>query len=149
MIANTLDPKAFDFLRGEARGGHGQGRARGGLGRPLSSALEACIADDDEAAFDVMRRRVTLRVYLSQYPHWDYLKELGIELPRELIDIAEQKKPAGQAAKLMPRAVVESMVLGGGVERCAAQLARALDPRIQLRDGPTACGCGRQRCWKC
>ena len=30
----------------------------------------------------------------------------------------------------MPRAVVESMVLAGNVERCAAQLARALDPRV-------------------
>ena len=128
MIANTLDPTAFDFYaRKLAEGMAKEGRVEGSV--DLCLRVEACISDNDEAAFEVMRRRVTSRV-LSQYPHWDYLTELGIELPRELIEIAEQKKPAGQAAKLMPRAVVESMVLGGNAERCAAQLARALDPRI-------------------
>lgn len=130
MIANTLDPKAFDFYaRKLAEGMAKEGRVEGSV--DLALRVEACISDNDEAAFDVMRRRVTTRV-LSQYPHWDYLTELGIELPRELIEIAEQKdaKAAGQAAKWMPRAVVESMVLGGNADRCALQLARALDSRI-------------------
>ena len=130
MIANTLDPKAFDFYaRKLAEGMAKEGRAQGSV--DLALRVEACISDNDDAAFEVMRRRVTTRV-LSQYPQWDYLTELGIELPRELIEIAERKdtKAAGQAANWMPRAVVESMVLGGNAERCAAQLARALDPRI-------------------
>ncbi len=130
MIANTLDPKAFDFYaRKLAEGMAKEGRAQGSV--DLALRVEACISDNDDAAFEVMRRRVTTRV-LSQYPHWDYQSELGIELPRELIEIAERKdtKAAGQAANWMPRAVVESMVLGGNAERCAAQLARALDPRI-------------------
>ena len=130
MIANTLDPKAFDFYaRKLAEGMAKDGRPEGAI--DLGLRVEACISDDDEAAFGVMRRRVTSRV-LSQYPHWDYLTELGIELPRELVEIAERKDPkaAGGAAKWMPRAVVESMVLGGNAEACAAQLARALDPRI-------------------
>jgi 5,10-methylenetetrahydromethanopterin reductase len=130
MLANTLDPKAFDFYaRKLAEGMAKDGRAEGAV--DLALRVEACISDDDDAAFDVMRRRVTSRV-LSQYPHWDYLTELGIGLPRELVDIAERKDPkaAGEAAKWMPRAVVESMVLGGNAQACAAQLARALDPRI-------------------
>ena len=130
MIANTLAPKAFDFYAGKlAEGMAKDGRPAGAV--DLSLRVEACIADDDEAAFEVMRRRVTTRV-LAQYPHWDYLTELGIVLPPELIAIAEQKNPkaAGEAAKWMPRAVVESMVLGGSVERCAQQLAAALDPRV-------------------
>jgi hypothetical protein len=63
------------------------GRVEGSV--DLALRVEAGISDDDEAAFDVMRRRVTTRV-LSQYPHWDYLTELGIELPRELVEIAAQ-----------------------------------------------------------
>jgi 5,10-methylenetetrahydromethanopterin reductase len=130
MIANTLDPKAFDFYaRKLAEGMDKDGRPEGSV--DLALRVEACISNNDEAAFNVMRRRVTTRV-LSQYPHWDYLTELGIELPRELTAIAEQKdaKAAGQAATFMPRAVVESMVLGGNAERCALHLARALDSRI-------------------
>jgi 5,10-methylenetetrahydromethanopterin reductase len=130
MIANTLDPKAFDFYaRKLAEGMAKDGRPEGSV--DLALRVEACISDNDDAAFEVMRRRVTARV-LSQYPHWGYLTELGIELPRELIEIAERKdvKAAGRAAQWMPRGVVESMVLGGNAERCATQLARALDPRI-------------------
>jgi len=130
MIANTLDPKAFDFYAKKlAEGMAKDGRAEGSV--DLALRVEACISDNDDAAFEVMRKRVTSRV-LSQYPHWDYLTELGIELPRELVEIAERKNPkaAGEAAKLMPRPVVESMVLGGSAERCAEQLAKALDPRI-------------------
>jgi len=130
MIANTLDPKAFDFYAHKlAEGMAKDGRVEGSV--DLALRVEACISDNDEAAFDVMRRRVTTRV-LSQYPHWDYLTELGIELPRELVEIAQRKdaKAASHAAHLMPRAVVESMVLAGNAERCAAQLARGLDPRI-------------------
>ena len=128
MIANTLNPKAFDFYAHKvAEGMAKEGRTEGSV--DLCLRVEACISDNDEAAFEVMQRRVTSRV-LSQYPHWDYLTELGIELPPELIAIAEQKKPIGQAARLMPRAVVESMALGGNAERCAAQLATALDSRI-------------------
>jgi 5,10-methylenetetrahydromethanopterin reductase len=130
MIANTLDPKAFDFYAQKlAEGMAKDQRAPGSV--DLALRVEACISDDDKAAFNVMQRRVTTRV-LSQYPHWDYLTDLGIDLPRELVEIAQQKNPkaASEAAKWMPREVVETMVLGGNAERCASQLARALDPRI-------------------
>lgn len=130
LIANTLDPKAFAFYVGQLD----EGMAK--EGRPSSAMdiglrVEAAIADDDEAAFAVMRRRVAQRV-LQQYPHWDYLDELGIRLPEELVAIAKDAKPGmiDKAAPLMPRQVVESMVLAGNPDRCAAQLARALGARI-------------------
>jgi 5,10-methylenetetrahydromethanopterin reductase len=130
LIANTLRPKAFDFYvqqldEGLAKGG------RSPAGFDIGLRVEACISDDDEAAFTVMRRRVASRV-MSQYPHWDYLTELGIELPAAFVELAAQRKPelVAEAAPLMPREVVESMVLAGNPERCARQLAAALHNRI-------------------
>jgi 5,10-methylenetetrahydromethanopterin reductase len=69
---------------------------------------------------------------LSQYPHWDYLEELGIELPQAFIDLAAEKKPgaADQAAALFPAEAVPTMVVAGNAESAARQLARALGPRI-------------------
>jgi 5,10-methylenetetrahydromethanopterin reductase len=94
--------------------------------------VEACIAEDDEAAFAVMRRRVVSRV-LSQYPHWEYLEAVGLRLPEAFVEIAKRpdgKKAADEATKVMPREVVESMVLAGNPERCARQLAQGLGPKI-------------------
>lgn len=130
LIANTLNPKAFEFYVRQLD----EGLAKDG--RPASALdiglrVEACISDDDVGAFEVMRRRVASRV-MSQYPHWDYLTELGIELPQAFVDLASQKKPelVAEAAPLMPREVVESMVLAGNPESCARQLAAALHDRI-------------------
>ncbi len=132
LIANTLNPAAFDFYVKQLD----EGMAK--AGRPASAVdiglrVEACIADDDEAAFAVMRKRVASRV-LAQYPHWEYLEAIGVKLPDAFTDIAKSpdrgKSQAGAAAALMPREVVESMVLAGNPERCARQLARGLGPRI-------------------
>jgi 5,10-methylenetetrahydromethanopterin reductase len=131
LIANTLNPTAFDFYVRQLDGGRAE------AGRPVGAVdvglrVEACIADDDEAAFAVMRRRVAARV-LAQYPHWEYLDAIGITLPAAFAEIA--RRPDGtraevEAAPLMPRQVVESMVLAGNAARCAEQLARGLHPRI-------------------
>ncbi|HWC02324.1 MAG TPA: LLM class flavin-dependent oxidoreductase [Methylomirabilota bacterium] len=133
LIANTLNPAAFDFYvkqleEGMARANRPPGAVDVGL------RVEACIAEDDEAAFAVMRRRVASRV-LAQYPHWDYLEAIGLRLPEAFVEIA--RRPGGakaeaeaEAAPLMPREVVESMVLAGNAARCAEQLARGLAPRI-------------------
>lgn len=130
LIANTLVPAAFDHYVTQLE----QGFAKAGrdpAGFDVGLRVEACIAEDDAAAFAVMRRRVVTRV-LSQYPHWDYLRELGIDLPEEFTALAAER-PAGyveRALVLMPDAVVESMVLAGNPERVARQLARALHPRV-------------------
>lgn len=130
LIANTLQPKAFDFYVGQIdKGLEKDGRPKSAI--DIGLRVEAAISDNDEAAYAVMRRRVTQRV-LQQYPHWDYLDELGIALPDEFVAMAKDQKSGviDQAAPLMPREVVESMVLAGNADRCAEQLARALGPRI-------------------
>jgi 5,10-methylenetetrahydromethanopterin reductase len=110
MIANTLVPEAFDFYirqldEGIAKAGRSIADVQVGL------RVEACIADDDAAA---------------------YLEELGIELPQAFIDLAAEKKPgaADQAAALFPAEAVPTMVVAGNAESAARQLARALGPRI-------------------
>lgn len=130
LIANTLNPKAFDFYVRQLDEGLAKDN-RPASALDIGLRVEACIADDDAAAFEVMRRRVASRV-MSQYPHWDYLTELGVELPQAFVEMASQKKPelVAEAAPLMPREVVESMVLAGNPESCARQLASALHDRI-------------------
>ena len=130
LIANTLAPSAFAHYVAQLE----QGFAKLGTEPPdfdIGLRVEACIADDDAAALGVMRRRVAARV-LSQYPHWDYLTELGIALPQEFVELAKERRPdaADLAAPMLPDAVVESMVLAGSAERVARQLARALHPRV-------------------
>ncbi len=130
LIANTLVPAAFEHYVMQLEQGFNRA-ARDRASFDIGLRVEACIADDDSAAFAVMRRRVVTRV-LSQYPHWDYLRELGIALPEAFATLAAER-PAGyveRALPLMPDAVVESMVLAGNPDRVARQLARALHPRV-------------------
>jgi 5,10-methylenetetrahydromethanopterin reductase len=130
LIANTLVPDAFAHY--VAQLDHGMAKAgRDPATFDIGLRVEACIAEDDAAAFAVMRRRVATRV-LSQYPHWEYLTELGVTLPPEFTVLAEGRTPNSgeRASALMPEAAVETMVLAGNAERVAHQLARALHPRI-------------------
>ena len=130
LIANTLVPAAFEHYLAQLRYGFAKAD-RNPAGFDIGLRVEACIADDDAAAFAVMRRRVVTRV-LSQYPHWDYLRELGIDLPKEFTGLAAERPTSyvDRALALMPDAVVESMVLAGDSDRVARQLARALHPLI-------------------
>lgn len=131
LIANTLNPKAFDFYLAQLEEGMAKAnRPRGAV--DIGLRVEACISKNDDAAFAVMRRRVASRV-LSQYPHWEYLDAVGLKLPDAFIEIAtrpDARKAADEAAAVMPREVVESMVLAGTAERCAQQLARGLGSKI-------------------
>lgn len=139
LIANTLRRDAFEHYLAQLDTGLGK---RSGDRGPFDIGLrvEAAIAEDDTAAFAVMRRRVASRV-LAQYPHWDYLDQLGISLPAAFVALAAERGAAAaeQAAPLLPEEVVESMVLAGDPERVAAQLAKALHPRVtQLTIRPHA-----------
>ena len=131
LIANTLNPRAFDFYLAQLDEGMAKAERPGGS-VDIGLRVEACIAEDDDAAFAVMRRRVASRV-LSQYPHWEYLDAVGLALPEAFVEIAKRpdaKKAVDEAAAVMPRAIVESMVLAGNPESCAQQLAKGLGPRI-------------------
>jgi 5,10-methylenetetrahydromethanopterin reductase len=130
LIANTLKREAFDFYVRQLEDGMAKGnRSAGSI--DIGLRIEACISNNDNAAFQVMRRRVASRV-MSQYPHWAYLEALGIKLPHAFVDLAVQKRPEllEEAVQHMPRDIVETMVIAGDVPAAAAQLAGALGPKI-------------------
>ena len=93
--------------------------------------VEACISEDLDAAFAVMRRRMAHRL-MGQYPRWDYLKELGVTVPEKFAEIAARKDDSliDEAAAAMPPEIVDYTVLAGDVERVAQQLAGVLRPEI-------------------
>jgi 5,10-methylenetetrahydromethanopterin reductase len=139
LIANTMVPAAVDFYVAQVQ----EGAAKAGRSlEEIDVCLrpEACISEDEEAAFAVMRGRVALRL-LWTYPHWEYLEHLGVSLPPELAAIAARKS-AGAADEMearLPRQVVESMAVVGSPERVADQVASAVRPgisRIVIRMHP-------------
>ncbi len=139
LIANTLAPKAFAHYLDRLDEGFARAE-RDPAQFDIGLRVEACIADDDAAAFAVMRRRAAARL-LGQYPHWEHLTELGITLPPAFAELAQSRRTdaAAEAAPLLPREAVETMVLAGNPESVAQQLARALHPRVtQLTVRPHA-----------
>ena len=130
LIANTLLPRMLQFYM--ERIGEGLlsvGREQRGF--DLGLRIEACISENYDAAFAVMRRRMANRL-IGQYPHWDYLNELGVTMPPAFVEIAA-RKDAGltdEAASVMPRELVEYTVLAGDAQRVAEQLARVMRPEI-------------------
>ena len=130
LIANTLLPRMLQFYMNRiGEGLRDAGRERQGFDFGLR--IEACISDDYEAAFAVMRRRMAHRL-IGQYPRWDYLKELGVAMPPAFVEIAAKKDASltDEAASVMPRELVEYTVLAGDAQRVAEQLARVMRPEI-------------------
>ena len=130
LIANTLLPRMLQFYMDRiGEGLRGAGRERQGFDFGLR--IEACISGDYDAAFSVMRRRMANRL-IGQYPHWDYLKELGVAMPPAFVEIAAKKDASltDEAASVMPRELVEYTVLAGDAQRVAEQLARVMHPEI-------------------
>ena len=133
LIANTLHPRMLEFYLKQIREGMARMAHAGRTPESFDLGLrvEACISDDGEAAFAVMRRRMASRL-MGQYPHWAYLEEMGVSLPDAFVAIAAKKDPrlVDEAAALMPPEIVEHTVLAGSAERVAGQLARVLRPEI-------------------
>ncbi len=130
LIANTLHPGMLEFYLGRVREGLAQaGRETDPF--DLGLRVEACISEDGEAAFAVMRRRMASRL-MGQYPHWAYLDEMGVRIPDAFASIASTKDPrrVDEAAALMPPEIVEHTVLAGNAERVAQRLAAVLRPEI-------------------
>ena len=130
LIANTLLPRMLQFYMDRiAEGLRGAGREQQGFDFGLR--IEACISGDYDAAFAVMRRRMANRL-IGQYPHWEYLKELGVAMPPAFVEIAAKKdaRLTDEAASVMPRELVEHTVLAGDAQRVAEQLARVMRPEI-------------------
>jgi len=130
LIANTLLPSMLSFYVERIQEGmDAVGRTMKGF--DLGLRIEACISSNVEAAFNVMRKRMAARV-IGQYPHWDYLAELGVTLPQEFVDIAQKNDDtlAGDAAPFLPREVVDTTVLAGDAAHCAEQLAAVVRPEV-------------------
>ena len=130
LIANTLLPGVFEGYVNQLQAGLAS------VGKPpgafdLGLRVEACISEDYDAAFSVMRRRMAQRL-MGQYPRWDYLKELGVTAPQAFADIAATKDASliDEAAAAMPPEIVDYTVLAGDVEKVARQLAGVLRPEI-------------------
>ena len=130
LISNVLLPDVLSFYLDRIREGmDAAGRSPDGF--DVGLRVEACISEDHEAALDVMRRRMAARL-IGQYPHWDYLDEMGIVLPDAFVEIARAKDAslAGEAAAVMPEEVVDHTVLAGNAEHVADRLARVSRPEI-------------------
>ena len=130
LIANTLHPRMLERYLARVREGMAQANREPGS-FDLGLRVEACISDDGEAAFGVMRRRMASRL-MGQYPHWAYLDEMGVPLPEAFVSVASTKDPrrVDEAAALMPPEIVTHTVLAGSAEGVAERLATALRPEI-------------------
>ena len=130
LIANTLHPRMLERYLDRIREGMAQSNRDPGT-FDLGLRVEACISDDGEAAFEVMRRRMASRL-MGQYPHWAYLDEMGIRLPEAFVSVASTKdlRRVDEAAALMPHEIVTHTVLAGSVERVAERLAAALRSEV-------------------
>jgi 5,10-methylenetetrahydromethanopterin reductase len=130
QIANTLFPASFEKYLVQVDAGMAKaGRTTDAV--DIGIKLEASIADDDEAAVRTMQHRIATRV-AKQYPHWDYMDEIGVKLPQAYVDIVAtgRTKLTLDEAKLFPMEIVETMGLGGDWERVADRLAASLHPRV-------------------
>ena len=130
LVANTLEPRMLSFYLDRIREGM-VAVDRDGADFEFGLWVEACISDDHEAAFGVMRRRMASRL-IGQYPNWAYLTELGIDLPPEFVEIAAEKdqKLVDEAARAMPSHAVGLTVLAGNAEQVANQLSRVMRPEV-------------------
>ena len=130
LVANTLHPRMLELYLDRIRDGMTQADRRHGT-FDLGLRVEACISDDGEAAFAVMRRRMAWRL-MGQYPHWAYLDEMGVRLPEAFVSVASTKdrRRVDEAAALMPPEIVEHTVLAGSAEHVAERLAAVLRPEI-------------------
>jgi 5,10-methylenetetrahydromethanopterin reductase len=130
LLANIVVPSAVDFYLERLR----EGAAK--AGRSLSDVdvslrFEVAIAEDEAAAFAVMRRRVAARL-IAGYPHWEFLEQLQVTLPPAFAELAARKDPklANEAAAELPAEAVDATVLYGRPERVAARIAPVLVPEV-------------------
>lgn len=132
LLANILVPSALDGYLGTLR------EAMVGAGRPagavtVSLRFEVCLAPDQVAARDVMRRRVASRL-MSQYPKWEYLEPLGVSLPPAFTELAARQDrsllPAAMSA--LPDEALERTVLVGSPDQVAEQVSRVLRDDVSL-----------------
>ena len=130
LLGNILSPGGVDFYVSRVQ----EGAAK--AGRPpesvdISLRPEVCVAEDEAAAFAVMRQRAATRLIWT-YPHWEYLDHLEVTIPAGLAEVAARGdlSEVERAAGLIPDAVVAATAAAGHPERVADQLAAAFRPGV-------------------
>jgi 5,10-methylenetetrahydromethanopterin reductase len=105
----------------------------------INLRLEACIADDEEAALAAMKRRFAARL-IASYPHWEYLERLGVVPSAALRGAAEAKAIDAVVDSLTDDDVRTTALVGSGA-MVAKQLGALLTPdvaRVTIRPYPCA-----------
>ena len=123
LIANTVSEAGLEFyLRQIADGAAKAGRPTSDI--DINLRWGVCISDDEEAALRVMRRRLAQRL-IAGYPHWAFLKQLGVSVSSEFEAIAARNDPAllDAAIEALPMEVVEASMLGAA-DRVASRASR-------------------------
>jgi 5,10-methylenetetrahydromethanopterin reductase len=128
LIANTMAPAAVDFYVAQVREGAAKVE-RSIRDVDVSLRPELCIADDEDAAIAVIRRRVAQRL-LWTYPHWEYLEQLGVRLPPQFEAVAQGSRSVDDALRYVPEEALFGMGVAGNAARVAAQIAAAIRPGI-------------------
>jgi len=140
LIANTLHPPALDlYLAQLAAGAAKAGRALSDI--DVNLRWELCIADDEAAAMQVMRRRLAQRI-VNGYPNLRFLEALDVRLPQAFLDVAARKDPAliAEAMAALPEEVLARSVLAGNPARVAAGISAMLRPGVTgMTIRPHAC----------
>ncbi len=126
LIANTVSEEGLAFYLQQIAAGAAK------AGRPVAEIdvnlrWEVCISHDEAAALHVMRRRLAQRM-IAAYPHWAFLKPLGVSVSSAFEAIAARKDPAllDDAIEALPMEVVDASVLAGNPDRVAARIAPLL-----------------------
>ena len=128
LIANTMVPDAIDFYVAQAQ--EGAAKAQRGVDEvDVSIRPEVCIAENEDAAVDVIRKRVAQRL-LWTYPHWEYLERLNVDLPPEVEAIAKGSRSVDEALPYVPKEALYGMGVAGDSEHVAAQIAAAIRPGV-------------------
>lgn len=128
LIANTMVPAAVDFYVAQVR----EGAAKAGRSVDdvdISIRPEVCIADNADAALDVIRWRVAQRL-LWTYPQWEYLERLNVELPPQMEAIAKGSRSVDEALPYVPEEALYGMGVAGDSGHVAEQIAAAIRPGV-------------------
>lgn len=126
LIANTASQSGLDFYVRQIADGAAKAN-RSAKDIDINLRWEVCISADEAAAVSVMRRRLAQRL-VAGYPHWGFLKQLGVSVSDEFEAIAAKKDPAllDAATEALSMDVVNVSVLAGNPDRVAAMIAPLL-----------------------
>ena len=130
---SSVVPVLLEFYLGQVRAGMAQaGREPDSF--DLGLRIEACISDNGEAAFAVMRRRMAAR-FIGQYPHWAYLDEMGVSrvTPAASIGLDTTSMLAGTASR--SPASSDSDPTGRLASRLRGGMGKEFGAGCQIRTG--------------